>query len=309
MTHEVIAILRDRAARGSTRPHGDDASVALAVEGGSMRGVVSAGMVTALERLGLVNAFDAVYGASAGAINAAYFLAGQAALGTTIYSENINGPSFISFLRPLRGRPIIDLDFLLDVVVPTRKPLDIARVMAATAPLAVLATDVERAEPAVLRDFRDEADLCGALRAGATMPILAGGPFAYRGRTYFDASLTAPIPVAAAEADGHSHVLVLLTRPRLAHWSASAFDRLIIAPRLRRLSPPLAERYLDRGRPYARLVSQIAAGTGPLGRASVLGITPAPPAIGKLERNRDVLLAGAERGLQAVLAAFGGQSS
>ena len=58
-----------------------------------------------------------MYGSSAGAINAAYFLAGQARLGTTIYYEDINNAQFIDLLRPLRGRPIVDLGFLLDDVV------------------------------------------------------------------------------------------------------------------------------------------------------------------------------------------------
>jgi hypothetical protein len=93
----------------SRAPHDDGARIALCVEGGAMRGVVSAGMVSALEDLGLVHAFDAVYGSSAGAINAAYFLAGQAGFGTAIYSEDINNHQFISMRRAIGGRPIVDL--------------------------------------------------------------------------------------------------------------------------------------------------------------------------------------------------------
>ena len=37
-----------------------------------------------LEELGMTVAFDEVYGASAGAVNAAYFLAGQAAYATSL---------------------------------------------------------------------------------------------------------------------------------------------------------------------------------------------------------------------------------
>ena len=94
-----------------------------------MRGVVSAGMVSALEELGLGQAFDAVYGSSAGAINAAYFLAGQARMGTTIYFENLNNHRFISLARPLTGRPIVDLNFLLNDIAIRTKPLDAARVL------------------------------------------------------------------------------------------------------------------------------------------------------------------------------------
>ena len=103
---DILDILKRRVATGSRPPHRDGASVALAVEGGAMRGVISAGMVSALEDLGYVHAFDAVYGASAGAINAAYFLAGQARLGTTIYHEDINNRQFIDLRRraPSAGR-------------------------------------------------------------------------------------------------------------------------------------------------------------------------------------------------------------
>ena len=58
---------------------GLDTKLGLVVEGGGMRGVISGGALIALERLGLTSAFDEVYGESAGAINACYFLAGEAA--------------------------------------------------------------------------------------------------------------------------------------------------------------------------------------------------------------------------------------
>ena len=63
-------------ARGAD-PH----RVALVLEGGGMRGVVSAGMTAALERLGLTPCFDLVVGASAGAINGAALLSGAAQRG------------------------------------------------------------------------------------------------------------------------------------------------------------------------------------------------------------------------------------
>src|SRR5262245_17667194 len=160
-----------------------------------MRGVVSAGMVSALEHLGLTHAFDAVFGSSAGAINGAYFLAGQAALGTGIYSEDINNRHFIDLMRPLRGRPIVDLGFLMHDVARRRKPLDVDKVLGSPAPLVVMATDVASAARAPLRQFGDAEAHFQALRAGATMPVVAGPPVTYGGRRYLDASLTEPVPV------------------------------------------------------------------------------------------------------------------
>ena len=67
--HEVLRVLGERARAGSLPGERRDGyRVTLAIEGGGMRGTISAGMALALDELGLVSAFDAVYGASAGAI-------------------------------------------------------------------------------------------------------------------------------------------------------------------------------------------------------------------------------------------------
>lgn len=271
-----------------------------------MRGVVSAGMVAALEQLGLTHAFDAVYGSSAGAINGAYFLSGQANLGATIYSEDINNRHFIDLRRPLTGRSIVDLGFLIEHVARRLKPLETERVLTSASPLTVMATDVQAGAMATLRDFQTADALFAAMRAGATMPIVAGPPVSYAGRMYLDASLTQPIPVPAAEADGFTHILVLLTRPTDGGPGASWLDRWYVLPRLRRISPALAALYADRREPYAALLQNIAAGRGPAGRAAVLGLRPAGPEVSRLERDATALKAAAARGFDAVMRTFNG---
>jgi predicted patatin/cPLA2 family phospholipase len=267
-----------------------------------MRGVIAAGMVAALEELGLTNAFDAVYGSSAGAICGAYFLAGQAAVGASIFSEDINNRRFASRLRTFTTRPIVNLNFLVDEVMVGAKRLDTARVLSSSTPLMVVATDVASASAAILKDFADGDELRAALRAGATMPIIAGPPHPFRGRRYFDASLTEPIPLPSADNAGFTHIVVLLTRPRGVPRAVSRFDRLLVGPRLARVSGPLAEGYLSRTAPYASLQDAIASGTSSSG-ASIIGIRP-DITVSKLERDRTRLLAGAASGRAAVLAAL-----
>jgi predicted patatin/cPLA2 family phospholipase len=279
--------------------------VALVVEGGAMRGVISAGMVSALEVLGFAGAFDRVYGSSAGAINAAYFLAGQARIGTSIYYEDINNRRFIDLRRALQGRAIVNLEFLLGDVAVRRKQLDVDRVLRSRSPLSVMATDVESEASVPLAAFENAEQLFGALRAGATMPVVAGDPHLYRGRRYLDASLTQPIPVLTAESDGHTHVVVLLTRDGGMESRPSAFDRYFVGPRLRRLSPGLADRYLTRAGPYAQLIHLIGSGKGPLGRADVLGVSVPGLRISKLERRADVLRTGAQLGYDAIMRTLG----
>lgn len=302
---DAIDLLRARVARGGRAPHDDGASIALAVEGGAMRGVVSAGMVWALEDLGCTEAFDAVYGSSAGAINAAYFLAGQAGLGTTIYFEDINNRAFIDMSRPLIGRPIVNLGFLLDDVARHRKHLDTERIMAGGTPLSVLATDVDSRTSVTFRDFETPERLFGALRAGATMPVIAGGPFEYGGRRLLDASLSEPIPLPTAESNGHTHIVALLTRSGSMNAQPSAFDRYFVGPRLRRISPELATRYLARSGPYSTIIEAIDSGRGLSSAATVLGIRVNGLRVSKLERRRDVLTDAARRGYDAVMSVFG----
>jgi predicted patatin/cPLA2 family phospholipase len=278
----------------------DGHRLALCIEGGAMRGVVSAGMVVALEHLGLLPVFDRIYGSSGGAINAAYFIAGQAAFGTTIYYENINNQRFIDLKRPLRRRPIVDLDFLVWNVMRGSKILDWSRVVSSKIPLRVVATDTASADRATFREWSDGEDLLRCLRAGASMPIVAGEPYAYRGGTYWDALLCEPIPVRIAEEEGCTHLLVLLTRP---HGSGgprlSLVDRLVVVPRLRKISKPLGRRYEERSRHYVELLDVLKGGRGPHG-ALALTIAPEGPAVGKLERSRAKLVAGARDGMQAV---------
>jgi len=114
------------------------------------------------------------------------------------------------------------------------------------------------------------------------------------------------IPVPAAEDEGFTHLLVLLTRPANAAPSGGgALDRYYVVPRLRRLSPALASLYEARGGPYASLLNQIGLGRGPGGRARVLGLQPTLPEVSKLEKNADRLRQAARDGFDVVIRAFG----
>src|SRR6266849_4636903 len=57
--------------------------------GGAMLGVFGAGFVTRLQEKGAYKFIEAIYGASAGAMNASYFLSRQTKLGSSIYYEEL----------------------------------------------------------------------------------------------------------------------------------------------------------------------------------------------------------------------------
>lgn len=269
-----------------------------------MRGVVSAGMVIGLERLGLLDVFDDVYGSSAGALNGAYFVGGKAVFGTSIYSEEINNRRFISPWR-MAWRPAVDIDFLIDRVLRVTKPLPIDRILASPIPLHVSVTDVGTARPRTISSWRDGESLLRTLRGGATMPVLAGPPFEVDGVRLWDpAFFEESVPVAPADADGATHILVLLTRPAgIRRPTLSSFERLYVVPSIRRVSQPLAEAYVTRDAAYARVMNQIESGRS-TGGAHILAARPDSSRVSKMERDRQRLVAAAHDGIRVIEAMF-----
>eukprot|EP00550_Attheya_septentrionalis_P008484 CAMPEP_0198286252 /NCGR_PEP_ID=MMETSP1449-20131203/5379_1 /TAXON_ID=420275 /ORGANISM="Attheya septentrionalis, Strain CCMP2084" /LENGTH=992 /DNA_ID=CAMNT_0043983939 /DNA_START=262 /DNA_END=3240 /DNA_ORIENTATION=- len=86
--HSVMQLIAERIQTNSTpsnRGDQDMAHLALAIEGGGMRGAVSAGMAAAISSLGLMDAFDSVYGSSAGSIVGAYMISRQMCI--DVYTE------------------------------------------------------------------------------------------------------------------------------------------------------------------------------------------------------------------------------
>lgn len=133
--HPVPELIFARAeARSRPGERTDGCRLGLALEGGGMREVVSAGMVCALERLGLLEAFDAVYGSSSGAINGAFFVAGQTDYGIPLYWENIANRRFINYLRLASKTPVLSLEYLLEHVMVREKILDWQAVVGSPVP-------------------------------------------------------------------------------------------------------------------------------------------------------------------------------
>ena len=249
--HEVLRVLGERARAGSLPGERRDGfRVALAIEGGGMRGTISAGMALALDELGLVSAFDAVYGASAGAITGAWLLSRpQGLLGWT---EPAYARAFIRRSALLRGRPVADIRALIEELYQTTFPMDFAAVLASPVEFHPLATDAATGQSTDLRPLcGTPADLRLALRASAALPLLAGPPVQFGGRRFYDAGLSESVPYRTALAQGATHVLVLRSRrgpiavPEDGRVPARS-ARVIARTALRRETPALRAAFLGR---------------------------------------------------------------
>ena len=211
--HEVLRALAARCRTGSRPGARDDGlRIALIIEGGGMRGVISAGMALALDELGLVPAFDAVYGASAGAITGAWLLSRPE--GLRGWAEPAYTKILIRRTALLRGRPVADVRALIEDLYQTTFPMDFAAVLASPVEFHPLATDAATGQSTDLRPLiGNPAELRLALRASAALPLLAGPPVEFAGRRFYDAGVSESIPYRTALTQGATHLLILRSRP------------------------------------------------------------------------------------------------
>jgi predicted patatin/cPLA2 family phospholipase len=303
----VLGLLRERVGSGSQPGlRSDGYRIALSIEGGGMRGTVSAGMAHALYELGLLPAFDAVYGTSAGAITAAWLVSS--------FPEGLRGwarPDYartlIRWRAMLRRRPVVDVRTLVEVVYQTEFPMDFGSVLASEVEWHPLGTDAVTGAATDLRPLvADPAEVRLALRASAGLPFLAGPAVVLRGRRYFDGGLAEPIPFRTPMAQGTTHIVVLRSRPFRA-LPVEPFPaprpareaRFLTRTFLRRESLDLRTVYLGR---TARTLADVISVAGMEEAGTALSIFPpvSVPRVGRLTTDGALLEAAFEVGRQAV---------
>ncbi|HEY3471598.1 MAG TPA: patatin family protein [Amycolatopsis sp.] len=298
--HPVLELISERMAAGSVPGERTDGRrLALAIEGGSSRGTYSSGMVLALDELGVTPAFDAVYGSSAGALNGAWLLCGRSSTGVRTWWNPVVMRRIINPLHTLRGRAVIDLEYLVHQVYSVLEPMDFPAILANPVTFHPLATDADTGESTDLHPFLSDVDAIKvALAASSCMPVLAGPPIPMAGRRFVDAGVAEPIPYRTALAQDATDVLVLRTRraDELPLPPPRVHD--VVVPRfLRRQAPGAIPAWRDT---YRRDVEdEEVLATDP----RILSIRPpaGSPDVQVLERDPEVLRKAVELGKSAVL--------
>ena len=303
--------LIEQRARENSKPQkrNDPYRLGLAIEGGGMRGVVAGGMVSGLEELGLRDVFDVVCGTSAGAASAAYFVAGQAKLGTSIFYEDINNEKFIDLWNLCRGRPIMSVDFLIDEVFKRSKPLDWEVLEDCPIELNIVTTDIDRGDYVALKEFGGNDNIFEALRASARIPLIAGPPVVIRGKRMMDGGLVQPIPVEPAIQAGCTHILVLLTRPpAVLRGQPRLIDHVFLGPLMAmRFGRKVQQMYLNRPRLYKRVIEDLQRRTSDSTswpRIDFIQLPASTAEIDRLEKSHEILVAGARNAMKAVFRRF-----
>lgn len=286
-------------------PPMDGRKVGLIVEGGAMRGVISCAALMGLEELGMTQVFDEIYAASAGAVNAAYFLANQAAYATTIYYQKINNTRF---LRRVWHRKVVDIDDLFDTVIARERPLHISKVLASKTRLFISIADACTGEAFLSEAQTSTTPLLTLLKASAAMPLLYNGLVAVDGRDCFDGGLINPLPVLEAMASGCTDLLVLLTRPAsFRECIPSRFEQRLFDMRCARGNAQLLKAYCST-HIHENSVRDIVLGREPAPEGiNIATICPEEkdPRVERMTRSTELLRAAAISSAKRTLRAFG----
>jgi predicted patatin/cPLA2 family phospholipase len=298
MTDAVLQLLRERGRRGSTPGHRDDeARLVLLIEGGSSRGAYSSGMTIAVEQLGLLPLFDAVYGSSAGALNGAWLLCGRAESTMHAWWTPSIMRGTIDPRRILRRRPVVDTKFLVHTVYTEIMPMGFEQILDSAVEFHPIATDARTGQAVDLHSrIHDQASLQAALRATTAMPLLTGPPIEIDGHRYVDAGVSESVPIRTALAQQATHLVAFRTRRSDEIVTApSRAERLVLSRWFARHAPGALQPWLQREAVRAEEEQLLAA------HPAVLQIRPPHGSgnIGRTERGPSVLREAVRTGRQA----------
>jgi predicted patatin/cPLA2 family phospholipase len=280
----------------------------LAIEGGGMRGVVTAAMIAVLFDKQLEGAFDAVYAYSSGAMNAAYFLAKQVWYGLSIYYNELLGSKFYSQWRFFQGRPMLSLDYVMNEVLEILKPLDYAAVLSSPIALHIAASSITEGKTKVFHHFQTREELKQALKATICLPIAAGRPVSINNEQFIDGGVLLAHPILTALEDQCTHIVVIRNRKRPSFpWINKAAEQ-IMAQYLQRYSHDMGHSYLDTLKQYDQLRQELPEKSLKRQGPPYILDVPCPDddqPVTRFTQNRGILLQGLESGYRAMLEALG----
>ena len=217
-------------AKGDSRH--EEIRPALLILSGVMCGIYSGGQVSALERFNLNDVFDLVAGISTGAPTAAYFLAKQAVIGTTIYSEECTTPDFLSLSHLRQGnRPIMDTDYLMKVFrgMTSNKKINQEAIQQSRSRFYVGVTSTETGRGEFIDAKSVKPDIVEAVHASLVMPGISRGSIMLGGKQWTDGSVSLIFPVQKFLSEFEPTDILILTNRDENHQQRVLLERPLLS--------------------------------------------------------------------------------
>ena len=201
----------------------DGKTFGLVIQGGGMRAAYSCGAIVALLEYGLTDVFEHVIGSSAGAMNGAYFLSADASA-ANIYTDEITNKNFVNLLRKDKK---VDIDYIIDVVLKHKRPLDLNKLRKSRSQLHVVVTNAKNARKEVISDHDDFVEIYEELRATAALPMLYDKTVQIKNKWYIDGGISDLIPIDVAHDLGCTDIVVVMTQQVVNYRFDQRHTRLV----------------------------------------------------------------------------------
>lgn len=264
----------------------------LVLEGGSVRGIFTAGVLDVFLEKGIF--FDGVIGVSAGAIHGCSYLSGQRGRSIRYYRNYCADPRFMSFSSLIKTGDLVGVDFCYHEIPEKLDIYDNEAFLKNNVPFYAVCSNVETGKPEYLQmtDMFRDIDI---LRASASMPYVSR-IVELGGKKYLDGGSTDSIPVEAFQRMGYEKNVVVLTRDITYRKKP---EMRLLSKLMYRRYPAFAKVQADRYLAYNRTVERILELEK---EGSVFVIRPStPPGIGRMEKDPRKVQALYEQGREEAL--------
>ncbi|MDO5415695.1 MAG: patatin family protein [Lachnospiraceae bacterium] len=219
---------------------------ALAMEGGSLRGLFSAGVLDVLMERGLY--FSYVNGVSAGSMNALSYISRQPGRTAKVDFEYVHDKRFLSFRNLVKKREIFSFEFLFGELCRELVPFDFETFEHSGQTFEAVVTRCRTGKPEYL-SRENCSDMMKAVQASSSLPVLSH-MVKVDGKQYLDGGLSMPVAYRRAMDLGYDKVVVILTRHKgfrkspMDKWTDRAYRRYFEPlPRLLDAIEAIPDRY------------------------------------------------------------------
>jgi predicted patatin/cPLA2 family phospholipase len=224
----------------------------LVLEGGTLRGLFSAGVMDSFLARGIE--FPYIIGVSAGITNAVSYVSKQYGRTLDYLQKYRNDPRYMSVRNILREGSYFGLDFAFDKIPNELVPFDYDTFLSYPGTLLAGVTNAKTGYMEYL-DVKKDDRKWDILKATCALPGFFPA-IKLDGKEYFDGGLGCPVPYAKALHDGCEHLVIVLTNPasyvRKLKASYVAMSQL-----LKPKYPALEMRFLARYKVYNRQMARI----------------------------------------------------
>ena len=219
---------------------------ALVLEGGSLRGVFTAGVLDVFMEQGIEMSY--VNGVSAGSMSGMSYVSKQIGRTIKVDLDYVNDKRFLSFRNLVEKRSIFNFDFLFGELSNTLVPFDYDTFYKSEQIFEVIATRCKTGKPEYFEKSRCD-NFIDAVKASSSIPILSR-MITVEGKKYLDGGCSMPVAYQRAIDLGYEKIVLVLTRepgyrkPPLDKWTKKGYERYFAPlPRFLKALEDVPDRY------------------------------------------------------------------